>query len=319
MMAVHAKDYFITQFMDHKYGGVYWSLDARGKRLVDKAQLYAQAFGIYAMAEFYAATGDDEALKAAINIYHIVERHFADNVNGGYIEALQRDFKPLEDMRLSPRDVNCAKTTNSHLHLLEGYATLYRVWPDPGLRNRIVDLLDLMETRMTEPSTGHLHLYFDKDWKVIPGGISFGHDIETSWLALDCAMAVKDFRTVERTRALCRRLYAAGLKGLQRDGSLIYEVKADGTIVDDRHWWVQAESVVGNLWAWKYLSEPEGFERAQRAWEFISDRLVDYDGGEWWWYCDAEGEVSRLADKAGEWKCPYHDVRMCLQVLGIFD
>ena len=319
IMAVHAKDYFVSHFMDHKYGGVYWSLDARGKRLVDKAQLYAQAFGIYALSEFFAATGDDEALKAAINIYYIVERHFADMVHGGYIEALGRDFKPLEDMRLSPRDVNCAKTMNSHLHLLEGYANLYRIWPDPVLRDRVVNLLDILETKMTDPATGHLELYFDRDWTVIPGGVSFGHDIETSWLAQECAMAVRDFRTVERARALARRLYAAGLEGIQRDGSLICEVKPDGTVVNDRHWWVQAESVVGNLWAWKYLSVPEGFEHAQKAWEYISDRIIDRDGGEWWWYCDAEGEPSFLADKAGEWKCPYHDVRMCLQVLGIFD
>jgi len=319
ILAVHAKDYFISRFLDHKYGGVYWSVDSRGKRLVDKAQLYAQAFGIYALAEFYAATGDDEALKAAVNIYHIVERHFADPVNGGYIEALGRDFRPLEDMRLSERDVNCAKTMNSHLHLLEGYATLYRIWPEPGLRDCIANLLDILETRMTDPSTGHLRMYFERDWAVVPGEVSFGHDIEASWLAMDCAMAVRDFRTAERARGLSRRLYAAGLEGLQRDGSLIYQVKPDGTVVDDRHWWVQAESVIGNLRAWKYMSVPEGFERAQRAWDYISERLVDRDGGEWWWYCDAEGEPGLLADKAGEWKCPYHDVRMCLQVLGIFD
>ena len=319
MLAVHAKDYFVEHFLDHKYGGVYWSLDAKGRRLVDKAQLYAQGFGIYALAEFFAATGDDDALKAAVNIFHIVERHFADHEYGGYVEALGRDFEPLDDMRLSEHDVNCQKTMNSHLHLLEGYAILYRVWPDPRLRDRIISLLDILETRIVNPSTGHMELYFDRDWTVVSGGVSYGHDIETSWLALECAFAVRDFDAVERTRALSRRLYAAGLEGLQPDGSLIYEIKADGETDTDRHWWVQAESVVGNLWAWKFLAEPEGFRRAERALEYILDCIVDHEDGEWWWKCDAEGVPDRSADKAGEWKCPYHNVRMCLQVLGIFD
>ena len=319
LMAAHAKDWFVEHFLDHKYGGVYWSLDHMGRRLVDKAQLYAQGFGIYALSEFYAATGDDEALKAAVNIYHIVERHFADPVYGGYVEALGRDFEPLEDMRLSEHDVNCQKTMNSHLHLLEGYANLYKVWPDPGLRERVNGLLDLLGTRIMNPATGHLELYFDRDWTVVPGGVSYGHGIEASWMALECALAVRDFDAVERTRALSRRLYAAGLEGLQPDGSLAYEVKASGEADASRQWWVQAESVIGNLWAWKYLSEPEGYKRAQKAWEYISNHLVDREGGDWWWSCDAEGTPDRTADKAGEWKCPYHNVRMCLQVIGIFD
>lgn len=318
MLAAHAEEYFLSHFIDHKYGGVYWSVDSEGKRLVDKAQLYAQGFGIYALSEFYAAAGDEEALKAAINIYKVVEKHFADHEYGGYVEALGRDFSPLEDMRLSPLDINCRKTMNSHLHLLEGYANLYRVWPDEGLRGRIADLLEVIETRIVNPATGHLELYFDSDWSVIGGGRSYGHDIETSWLALECAMAIRDFDTVDRVRSLARRLYAAGLEGLQPDGSLIYEVTGSGQTVTDRHWWVQAESVVGNLWAWKYLGVAEGAKRAEDAWKYIFDHLIDHEGGEWWWSCDSAGGINVVDDKAGEWKCPYHNTRMCLQALKIF-
>lgn len=318
MLAAHAEEYFLSHFIDHKYGGVYWSVDSEGKRLVDKAQLYAQGFGIYALSEFYAAAGDEEALKAAINIYKVVEKHFADHEHGGYVEALGRGFSPLEDMRLSPLDINCRKTMNSHLHLLEGYANLYRVWPDEGLRGRIADLLEVIETRIVNPATGHLELYFDSDWSVIGGGRSYGHDIETSWLALECAMAIRDFDTVDRVRSLARKLYAAGLEGLQPDGSLIYEVTGSGQTVTDRHWWVQAESVVGNLWAWKYLGVAEGAKRAEDAWKYIFDHLIDHEGGEWWWSCDSAGGINVVDDKAGEWKCPYHNTRMCLQALKIF-
>ena len=316
--AVHARDWFLDHFCDHKYGGVYWSVSAEGERLDDKKQLYAQGFAIYGLSELYKVTQDDEALKNAINLYKVVETFFADAANGGYIEALARDFSPLEDMSLSAHDINADKTMNSHLHILEAYANLYQVWPDEGLKSRVEALLEIIGTRVMAPS-GHLQLYFRRDWSVLPGGVSYGHDIETSWLALECALAVRGFDTVGRTRAMARRLYAAGLEGLQPDGSLIYEIRPDGTIDADRHWWVQAESVVGNLWAWKYLSEPEGYGRAMRAWEYISRNIVDRVDGEWWWNCDAEGRPNRAADKAGEWKCPYHNVRMCLEVLGIFD
>lgn len=317
--AVHTWDYFEKHFLDHKYGGVYWSVDARGERLVAKAQLYAQGFAIYALSEYYAASGDGAALKAAVNLFHIVEKEFADTVNGGYIEALDRDFSPLEDMRLSDKDINCQKTMNSHLHLLEGYANLYKVWPDPVLKEKVTALLDTVATRIMNPQTGHLELYFDREWHVVSGGESYGHDIETSWLALECAMAVKDVDVVSRTRAVCKRLYQASLEGLRGDGSMVYETTAGGVLVTDRHWWVQAESVVGHLWAWKYLGVDEGAERAAAAWEYISSHIIDRQGGDWWWSCSDEGIPNTTDDKAGEWKCPYHNSRMCVEVMSLFD
>lgn len=317
--AIHAKDYFVRHFLDHKYGGVYWSVDSKGERLTTKAQLYAQGFAIYALSEFYAASKDDDSLKAAVNIFRIVEKEFADHANGGYIEALDRDFSPLEDMRLSDKDINCQKTMNSHLHLLEGYANLYKVWPDPLLKEKIVALLDIVGTKIMNPQTGHLELYFDKEWRVVSGGQSYGHDIETSWLALECAMAIKDIEAMDKARAFCKRLYQAALEGLQADGSLVYETAADGRLVSDRHWWVQAEAVVGHLWAWKYLGVDEGAQRAIDAWDYISTHLVDREGGDWWWSCDDNGIANTTDDKAGEWKCPYHNSRMCVEVLNIFD
>lgn len=317
--ACHVKDYFIKYFLDHKYGGVYWSVDSKGERLVAKKQLYAQGFAIYALSEFYAATKDEESLKEAINIFKITERQFTDAANGGYIEALARDFTPLEDMRLSDKDVNCQKTMNSHLHLLEGYANLYKVWPDPVLKEKVVALLDITGTKIMNQQSGHLELYFDREWNIVSGGESYGHDIETSWLALECALAVKDIDVVNKTRAYCKQMYAASLAGRRADGSMVYETTADGRLVTDRHWWVQAESVVGNLWAWKYLGVEEGAERAIEAWKYISSHLIDRENGEWWWSCSEDGTPNTADDKAGEWKCPYHNSRMCVEVMNIFN
>ena len=314
--AVHARDWFLDHFCDHKYGGVYWSVTAEGERLDTKKQLYAQGFAIYALSELYKVTGDDEALKNAVNLYKVVESHFADTVNGGYIEALSRDFSPLEDMSLSAHDINADKTMNSHLHVLEAYSNLYQVWPDEGLKARVEALLSLTGERVMG-ADGHLQLYFKRDWTVLPGAVSYGHDIETSWLALEAAFALHDADVVNRVRPWARRVGAAGNEGLLPDGSMRYEKLLDGQFDDSRQWWVQAESVVGNLWLWKYHADAEALERAFAAWAYIREHLVDTISGEWWWAILPNGSRDLSQPKAGFWKCPYHNTRMCLQVLSI--
>ena len=315
--AVHARDWFLEHFCDHKYGGVYWSVSAGGERLDDKKQLYAQGFAIYGLSELYKVTRDDEVLKAAVNLYQVVETHFADRENGGYMEALSRDFSPLEDMSLSAHDINADKTMNSHLHVLEAYANLYQVWPDEGLKAAVERLLDIIGHQVMAPN-GHLQLYFRRDWSVMPGGVSYGHDIETSWLALECAFALKDLDVVNKVRPWALRMGLAGNEGLLADGSLRYEKLPDGSYDDSRQWWVQAETVVGNLWLWKYHSDTGGADRALRAWNYIKEHLVDSKDGEWWWAVLPDGSLDKAQPKAGFWKCPYHNTRMCLQVLSLF-
>ena len=312
--AVHARDYFLEHFCDHRYGGVYWSVDASGKRLETKKQLYAQGFAIYGLSELFKATHDDEVLKNAVNLFQIVESRFKDPENGGYIEALSRDFTPLEDMSLSAHDINADKTMNSHLHLLEAYANLYQVWPDKALREAVKDLLDIVCDKVMGPD-GHLQLYFQRDWTVIPGAVSYGHDIETSWLALECATAIHDIDTVNRVRPAAALMGKAGNEGLRSDGSMIYEKLEDGSLDLSRQWWVLAESVVGNLWLWKYHGDLEAPDRALSTWAYIRDNLVDFDNGEWFWAVHPDGTPDKDSPKAGFWKCPYHNTRMCLQVL----
>ena len=317
LAAAHAKEYFLEHFVDHKYGGVYWTVDKDGKRADSKAQLYAQAFAIYGLSEFCRAKEDDEALKCAVNLFRIIEKDFRDKVNGGYIEALTRDFKPLADMSLSSHDINAAKTMNSHLHLLEAYANLYRVWPDAELKERVTELLELLCGHIMGDD-GHLKLYFNEDWTPLPGAVSYGHDIETSWLALESAFAVEDFDLTDKVRACCRKMLSAALEGLQGDGSMIYERFPDGRCDSSRQWWVQAETVVGSLWAWKYLGDEAGTDRAIQCWNYISTHLVDRSGGEWFWGCDEKARPDVDSVKAGLWKCPYHNTRMCLEALSIF-
>lgn len=314
--AVWAKEWFLKHFCDHKYGGVYWSVSATGERLEDKKQLYSQGFAIYGLSELVRANGDEEALKEAVNLFRVVEAKFADTLYGGYTEALARDFSPLEDMSLSAHDINADKTMNSHLHILEAFANLYRVWPDPSLKEAVERLLDIT-CRKVMAADGHLQLYFKNDWTVLPGALSYGHDIETSWLMLECAEALNDEAVVSRVKPYALRLGIAGNEGLLPDGSMRYERHPDGTFDDSRQWWVQAETVVGNLWLWKYHGVSSGYDIALKAWDYILKNLVDREGGEWWWAVMADGTLDKANPKAGFWKCPYHNSRMCLEALRI--
>ena len=301
--AVWAGDYFLRHFIDPLYGGVFWSVDASGQPLECKKQLYAQAFGIYGLSELYLASGEERYRDAAASLYGIIEKHYADHAFGGYTEALARDFSSLKDMSLSDKDINADKTMNSHLHLAEAYANLYRVLPSEGLRKATVPLLELLTSRMVNKE-GHLLLYFTKDWSPLPCRPSPGHDIETSWLALECALALGDESLFEELRPRCRRLADAGNTILRPDGSL------EG----NPEWWVYAETVVGNLWLARYHGETSARERAEATLEYIFNNLVD-PSGEWYWSILPDGSPDRSQPKAGFWKCPYHNSRMCLELL----
>lgn len=320
LAAIHAKDWFAAHLCDYRYGGVYWSVGADGVPVDAKKQLYAQGFAIYGLSELYRVTHDEDVLKSAVSIYHVVETHFADKRYGGYIEALDRDFSPLGDMSLSAHDINADKTMNSHLHILEAYANLYSVWPDPALGRAVEALLEIIGTKVMAGS-GHLQLYFSRDWSVLPGGISYGHDIETSWLALECAFTLGNKEVIDKVRTWSLAMGLAGNEGILDDGSMRYEKLSDGCFDDSRQWWVQAEAVVGNLWLWKHFGsadEKKSFlDNALSAWNYIKNNLVDSAGGEWWWAILQDGSVDTSNPKAGFWKCPYHNSRMCLQVMDL--
>ena len=318
------------KFFDEEFGGIYWSLNADGTPLDTKKQFYAIAFVVYGCAEFFRATGDEEALELAIKLWRSIENHSLDTVKGGYIEACTRDWQPIEDMRLSEKDRNDAKTMNTHLHILEGYTGLYRVWKDETLRRRLVELCEIFMKRIVRPD-GHLGLFFDEDWNSQSDTVSYGHDIECSWLLCETAELLGDPGLLARVRACCARMALAATEGLQPDGSMIYEgtptllppesftcspekgsqAKAPvGIAYDtDRHWWVQAETVVGCL--------NQGWdEKAFGCWEFIKKHLIAPDG-EWYWSADESGTPNTRDDRAGFWKCPYHNGRMCMEIISI--
>lgn len=313
-MATRAKREIIDRFYDPAYGGVYWSLNADGTPLDTKKQFYALGFAIYGLSEYARATGDREALEYAVRLFHDIEEHSRDKVRGGYIEALTRDWQPIADMRLSDKDANASKTMNTHLHIIEPYTNLLRVWPDESLREATRELLKVFLNKIMDPAgSGHLGLFFDDDWNRTDHIISYGHDIEASWLLLETAQVLGDETLLQQTLEATRRIADASFEGRCDDGSMIYERHADGSYDTDRHWWVQAENVIGQVYLYRFQNRPEMLGNAVQSWQYIREKLVDKENGEWYWSRRGD-EINRQDDKAGFWKCPYHNTRMCLEV-----
>jgi mannobiose 2-epimerase len=314
--AIRARDYIIDHFIDHEQGGVYWSVDYTGRPLDTKKQTYAIGFAIYGMSELARATGDKKALDCAISLYHDIEKHAYDTVNGGYREALTRDWQPIADMRLSDKDENGSKTMNTHLHVIEPYTNLYRVWPQPELQQSIYRLLDVFSHRFYNPETHHLDLFFDDEWQGRRNIQSFGHDIEATWLLYETLLVLGDQQATDRLRPLIASLAKAADEGLCPDGSMIYERWTDSGDTDrQRQWWVQCENIIGHANLYQYYNDREALDIVFSCWQFVKDHLIDRQNGEWHWAIDGRGNINLDDDKAGFWKCPYHNTRMCLEIL----
>ncbi len=324
-MAIRAKSLIISNFYDPEFGGTYWSLNPDGTPLDTKKQIYAMAFTIYGLAELNRATGDGKALEYAIKLFNSIEEYSFDSEKDGYFEAFTRSWEPIEDMRLSEKDANESKTMNTHLHVLEAYTCLYRVWKNSLLEVRLRGLIEIFEERILGPD-GHLRLFFDNDWNCGYDIVSYGHDIEASWLIHEAAVVLGDAGVLERVEALVPQIAAAADEGLAScgdegscggfAGGMMYEKNASEDNPDgDFHWWVQAETVVGYFNLWDHFGSQGGLEKALMCWDFIKGNLIDRENGEWFWSLRADGTTNHYDDKAGFWKCPYHNGRMCMEII----
>ena len=299
ILAARAKDYLLMRFIDPQYGGVYWSLNADGSPLDTKKQTYAIAFAIYGLAEYYRATLDQEALNAAIRLFEDIEAHAFDAVNVGYIEALTRDWQPIADMRLSESDENGSRTMNTHLHVLEAYTNLYRVYKDPRVARQLRVLIDIFVNRLYNPANSHLDLFFDDQWQGRRDKTSPGHDIEAAWLLHEALEVLGDQELLQQTLPVCRSLAQAAEEG----------------ILKETQWWCYAEAVVGYVDQYQDIHDTHHWQMAEKAFDFIQSNLLDREYGEWYWSILPDGTPDRANDKAGFWKCPYHNSRMCFEIL----
>lgn len=310
-IAERAYKYIIEFFIDKENGGVYWTVDNQGNPTNEKKQIYAQAFCIYGLSEYYKATNNTEALHKAVELYKLIETHAFDPIRTGYFEAFSRNWQSLEDIRLSEKDQNENKTMNTHLHIVEAYANLYSVWKDKSLKQRIVTVLNNFSQYFIDEKSHHLILFFDDDWNVQSRTISYGHDIEAAWLLQECAEIIKDELQIKLMKKHAVDIAKATLEGLDKDGGLWYE--KDDILTKEKHWWPQSEAMIGFLNAFELSGDELYLFDSLNVWNFIRKKIKSKDG-EWYWSVDANGKPSEEHYKVGLWKCPYHNVRACLEV-----
>lgn len=314
-IAAETQAYLLSHFKDNTFGGFYWLIDSNGMPNDTKKQMYAQGFAMYGLSEHARVSGNQQSLDEAINLYHLIEEKSFDTDKNGYFEAFTQDWHEISDMRLSLKDANEKKTMNTHLHILEAYTTLFRVWPSAKLRKSLRNLISLFLDKFIDPETGHLQLFFDENWNKKEGIISYGHEIETSWLLHEAAVVLGDKALRAKVETIVPTIVDAAREGLQPDGSLLYELDTTtGHIDAERHWWVQAENVVGLWKAYRLLGIDTYKQEAFACWHYIQQHLIDRENGEWFWSINADGTVNRKGDKAGFWKCPYHNSRMCIEI-----
>ncbi len=314
-MAGRAYDYLTGVFWDAQHDGVYWSVDAQGRPLLDRKHHYAQAFALYGLSEYYRATHEARSLALAQRLFELLETYAYEPAYGGYIEGRGRGWDALADMRLSDKDLNCRKSMNTMLHILEAYTNLLRVWDDDRLRRQHRALIETFQQHIIAPG-GHFRLFFDDDWTSLSANVSYGHDIEGSWLLAEAAEAQGDAALLASVRRSALELAGAVYRsGRDEDGSLFYEGGPHGLIHDYKDWWVQAEAMVGFYHAYQCSRQAQFLQAAGQCWDYIQTHLVDRLHGDWYKHLDRQGRPDASQYKVSAWDCPYHHSRACLELL----
>jgi len=314
-IAKRAFEYLLKYFYDPEFNGLFWSINADKTPKDTKNQIYALAFAIYGLSEYYVISQDQKALETAVNLYKSIQKYSYDPVNKGYLEAFTRDWQPIEDLRLSDKDANEKKTMNTHLHIIEAYANLFKVWKDETLKKDSIELLETIEKHFINTETGHLRLFFDENWIEKPDVISYGHDIEAAWLLLQCAEVLEEKNLIASYKKHAVQIAEVTKEGLDTDGGLWYEFEPkENELIAEKHWWVQAEALIGFYNAYQLTGNEEYLKIVFENWNFIKKHILDHKNGEWFWGIHKDYSLIEK-DKAGFWKCPYHNSRACLELI----
>jgi mannobiose 2-epimerase len=315
--AQRARDYLKTAFRDMEHCVLYWLVTHTGKALDTRKQFYNIAFGVYALSEHYLATGDQTSLELAMALFDVTEQYGLDPAAGGYIEARSREWRGIDDFRLSDKDLNSPKSMNTNLHVLEAYTNLARVSGNQRVRKALETLLHITLDKIISRNW-HFELFFDMDWHSLSGDISYGHDIEGSWLLYEAALAVGDENLISRVKqtalAIAETTYTAAID--RANGGLFSGRDAAGHVHTKKDWWPQAEAVIGFYNAYELSGEQKFFDAADGIWSYIHNHFVDQAHGEWHNELNMDNTPDTSMPKAGFWKCPYHNARACFEIAG---
>lgn len=311
--AKHAYDFMINYCIDKENGGIYWSLNYDKTVCEDIKHTYNQAFAIYALSSYYDISKDKNALDLAYSLYNIIEEKCTDSK--GYLEAFDRQFNPVSNEKLSENGVMAEKTMNTLLHVFEAYTELLRVTGDKNVAQKIKNMMNTIENKIYNPKKQRQEVFFDKDWNSLIDLHSYGHDIETAWLIDRGCEILKDDDFTKRMSAITSKLTEKIYNRAYENHSVLNECE-NGVDNKLRIWWVQAESIVGFLNGYQRDGKKEYLQAAVDIWEYIKEFIIDKrQGSEWYWEVDENGMPTSKKPIVEPWKCPYHNGRMCIEVI----
>lgn len=308
----NAFNYLKTYFWDNKNGGLYWTVSPTGHPRETRKLMYGHSFAVYGFSEYYKATGQKEALEMALKTFDNIVKYSYDAKNGGYIEALGQEWQQIDDYILCRGDSR--KSMNTHLHLLECFANLYSVYKNEKVRFHLKHCLQIMYDKILGPGSNSMTLFFTESWVPRSTAISYGHDIEASWLLLEAAQILGDKPLLIKIKAKSLAMATAAMQGLLPNNGLIYEKEPDNSHENSNiSWWVMAEAMVGFYNAYQLSGKQHFKQKSEDSWAFIKAYLIDHENGEWHGGVDKTGQVN-TNEKISMWKCPYHNARACLEM-----
>ncbi|RKF15568.1 N-acylglucosamine 2-epimerase [Alginatibacterium sediminis] len=314
--AKQAFDFLAGAAWDAEFGGVYWMLDSQCNVIDSQKHVYNQGFAIYAFSEYYLASNDPKALVLSEQLFDLIEQHAADQEFGGYLEAFDCQWEPIANSLVcdTQEDVLAEKSMNTHLHILEAYANLQRAKPQVKVESRLIHLLELFEEHIIDDKC-HYGLFFQRDWQCVSQDVSYGHDIEGTWLLDDAALQVNQPTLRKRIQdSSLEMAYATLNEGRDFDGAVFNELHQQRYLDCDRIWWVQAEAMLGFYNAFEKSLDPKMLEASQHCWDIIQTQLIDHTHGEWHMQTNRFGKPYTDLPKVEPWKCPYHNGRACLEM-----
>ena len=310
--AEHAYRFLRERCIDREYGGVFWSVTSDGKPLDTTKHTYNQAFAVYALSSYYDAVKEEEALALAGELQKLMEEKCRDE--GGYLEAFDREFQPMSNEKLSENGVMAERTMNTLLHVFEAYTEYYRVCRDEKTAGYLREMLDLIDEKIYNRKRRRQEVFFDRNWNSLIDLYSYGHDIEAAWLIDRGLEILGDPAYTEKISPITREMTENVYRCAYRDHSLLNEAE-NGVDNKTRVWWVQAEAVVGFLNGYQRQGEKPYLEAVWDIWEYIKEYLIDKrEGSEWFWSVDENGKPAEKPI-VEPWKCPYHNGRMCMEVI----
>lgn len=331
-MADFAATTILEKFFDKTYGGVYWSVKPDGTPDLSKKQIYGEAFCSYGLSEYAAALvelrGDKKSaelyMEKALELFDLMEAHALDKLNGGYIEACNKDWSETDDMSLSSIDMNCPKSMNTNLHVMEAFTNIFRtlpvVFPERAEKRievgkSLKNLVHITNTKIVQVNN-HLGMFFDMNWARLEDEISYGHDIEASWLLWEASTELGYKDLIDETRPVTLALAETALiEGMDNEAGAMENLVKDGKRDRSRIWWIQAEAINGFYNAWEMTGDGKYSQTVERIWDWVINHQVDKINGEWWWAIFEDGSPDLSFPKGGNWKTAYHNGRCCLELL----